>query len=165
MSHIGRFAGVIILFGFIAGCSRAASEAPSSVVRELGDVFINASLQPAGQGSGISGAVRVVDLPATSDLHVQLEANGLPPGPHAWHIHSGTCANPGSVLVPFTSIGQMEGLDAPVVAGADGRAAEDAHVPGNLLTREQLTAGSYSLHIHAQAGTNPGSSIACATLR
>lgn len=149
----------------LVGCSAVAEEIPTAAARTVGDVFITSNIQGTGAGSNAGGLVRLVDLPATEDMQVQVEATGLPSGSHSWHIHSGTCAQPGGVVVAFTTIGQNEGLDEPIVADAQGRAAEDARVPANRLTRQQITSGSYIVNIHARSGPNPGPTIACADLR
>lgn len=160
--------GIVFLI-FVAGaagaCSRLASTTPSPVARELGDVFVTANLRAVGPGSGVGGTVRVVDLPGTEDMQIQVEATGLPPGEHAWHIHSGSCAQPGEIVVPFTSVGQMRGVDEPIEIEANGRGEESAPIPGSLLTEARLRSSAYSVHIHAQPGMNPGARIACADLR
>lgn len=118
---IERIALSVMLAASATACSTVASEAPSGVVREVGDVFLTANLSASGQ-AGIGGTVRAIDLPATEDIQVQVEATGLPPGPHAWHIHAGSCAQQGAVVVPFTPTRQMEGLDEDIRADANGEA-------------------------------------------
>lgn len=159
-----RFFDGSLLLCCVAGCAGTGAEVPAAVVRATGDEFITAGIRPAGGGNA-GGLVRVIDIPTTSTMQVQVEATGLPPGPHAWHIHTGTCAQPGSVVVPFTPIGQREGIDEAITAAADGRATEDAVIPGALLTRQQLTASPHIVNIHAQGGASPGPGIACAELR
>jgi hypothetical protein len=97
-------------------------------------------------------------------MQVQVQAAGLTPGPHGWHIHSGGCGNPGAVVVPLSAIGTEAGIDDPIVAGADGTAAQDAIIPAARLTRAQVQSGEYSLHIHLTDGPDPGASIACANI-
>jgi hypothetical protein len=164
MRRIGRSAALIVLAA-AGACSSIASQAPSGVVREVGDVIVTSNLQSAGQTTGVSGTVRVVDLPATSDMQIQVEANGLPPGGHAWHIHTGTCQQPGGIVVPFTPVGQREGLDEPITADANGRATEDAPIPGSMLTQETLAATPHVVNIHANPGASPGGAVACAPLQ
>jgi Cu/Zn superoxide dismutase len=148
----------------MAACSAAA--APSEVVSAVGDTFVDANIQRSGTAgpAGVGGTVRVLDLPATENIHIQVAATGLPAGPHAWHIHSGTCAMAGGIVLAFTTAGQNQGIDNPIVAAADGRGAEDADIPANRMTQQQLTASPHALHIHANV-TPPGASIACADLR
>ena len=164
MLRIGRSAALIALAAG-GGCSSIASQAPSGVVRELGDVIVTSNLQSAGQTTGVSGTVRVIDLPGTSDMQIQVEANGLPAGGHAWHIHTGTCQQPGAIVVPFTPVGQREGLDEPITADANGRATEDGPIPSSMLTQEQMAANPHIVNIHANPGASPGGAVACAPLR
>ena len=159
----GLFGGSLFLC-CLAGCAGTGAEVPAAIVRATGDEFITAAIRPSGGGNA-GGLVRVIDVPTTSSMQIQVEATGLPPGPHAWHIHTGTCAQPGAVVVPFTTIGQREGIDEAITAEADGRATEDALIPGALMTRQQLTASPHIVNIHAQGGANPGAGIACADLR
>ena len=158
---------MLVTFGAISALFAACSsvEVPAAAVEVVGDTFVDANLQRVGTtGPAVGGSVEVIDLPGTDDIHIQVDATGLPPGPHAWHIHSGTCATTGGIVLAFTTAGQNQGIDDPIDAGADGRGAEDAHIPANRMTQQQLTGSPHALHIHANV-TPPGQSIACADLR
>lgn len=148
----------------IAGCAGGLPEVPADLTAELGNMIVESPLQVAAPGWAITGTVRLVDVPRRSSMQIQVEADGLTPGPHAWHIHTGSCDNVGGIAVPFTTIGAREGIDEPIMASAEGEAAEDALIPPSLLSQEQLAAGSYSLNIHNAAGANPGPTVACANL-
>lgn len=164
MTPILRSAALIVLAAG-AGCSTVASQAPAEVVREVGDVVVTSNLQSAGQATGVGGTVRVIDLPGTSDMQIQVEGTGLPPGEHAWHIHAGTCAQPGAIVIPFTPVGQREGLDEAIEVDANGRGSEDGTIPSSMLTQEQLAANPHVVNIHANPGASPGPAVACAPLR
>lgn len=168
-----RFYPILLCSGalLVAGCSSARErvetpEVPAAVVAAVGDVFIRSAFQPGpgdtGQPAG--GAVRVIDLPNTSDMQIQVELSGLTTGAHAWHIHSGACGQQAPVLVAFTPTAQMQGLDEPITANANGEAKEDARIPSDRLTRQQLEAGAYSVHVHQRAGLDHGPTVACANL-
>jgi Cu/Zn superoxide dismutase len=164
MNRILMASASLYVISVAAACSAAG--APSEVVSAVGDTFVEANLQRSGTAgpANVGGTVRLLDLPATDNSHIQVAATGLPPGPHAWHIHTGTCAQAGGVVLAFTTAGQNQGIDNPIVAGADGRGAEDADIPANRMTQQQLTGSPHALHIHANV-TPPGASIACADLR
>lgn len=161
--ELRRIATVGVVLATVAACSTV--EVPAAAVRAVGDSFVDAEIQRVGAtGPAVGGNVQVIDLPNTNDIHIQVEATGLPPGFHAWHIHSGTCANSGGIVLAFTTAGQNQGIDDPIEAGMDGRAAEDAHIPSDRMTQQQLTGSPHALHIHANVSP-PGESIACADLR
>lgn len=156
-------AGAVLVM--LAGCSALGletPEAPEGVVSAVGNTFLRAPVQGAGGAAGVSGEVEVIDLPQTDDLHIQVEVAGIAPGQHAWHIHSGTCAQMGGIVVPFTTAGPNTGIDEPIEVAANGRGEEDAHIPAARLTRQQLEGGDYALNIHANPGGGPG--VACANL-
>ena len=163
MTRIGHIV-VTAAFAILAACAGSLPEIPADLAAELGEIVVEAPLQNTAPGWAISGTARLVAVPRFPIMQVQVEAAGLTPGPHGWHIHSGGCRNPGAVVVALSAIGDQPGIDEPIVAGADGTAAEDAVVPASSLTEAQVRAGEYSLHIHNTAGADPGRSIACAEL-
>lgn len=161
--ELKRIATVGVVLATVAGCSTV--EVPAAAVRAIGDSFVDAEIRRVGEsGPAVGGTVHVIDLPNTEDIHIQVEATGLPPGFHAWHIHSGTCASSGGIVLAFTTAGQNQGIDDPIEADANGRAAEDAHIPSDRMTQQRLLATPHALHIHANVSP-PGQSIACADLR
>ncbi|MEX2584331.1 MAG: hypothetical protein WD766_13765, partial [Gemmatimonadota bacterium] len=141
MMRIGNFIAAAPFVALLGGCAGSLPEIPADLVAELGDVVVEDSLQNTASGWAISGVARLVDIPRFSSMQVQVEAAGLTPGPHGWHIHNGQCASPGGVVVPLSAIGAQPGIDEPLVAGDDGAAAEDAIVPASLLSRAQVEAG------------------------
>jgi hypothetical protein len=70
----------------------------------------------------------------------------------------------GGIALAFTTAGPNQGIDSPIVAAADGSAAEDAPIPAARLSRQQILATPHALQIHA-AVSPPGAGIACADLR
>lgn len=163
-----RILGIVTATGvsvMLAGCSALGvepPEAPEGAVSAVGNSFMRSPLRAEGGGSGVSGEVELIDLPATDDMQVQVDVSGIAPGAHAWHIHTGTCAQMGGIFLPFTTAGSNAGIDDPIEVGADGRGEEDANIPAARLTRQQLEAGDYALNIHANATGGPG--VACANL-
>lgn len=126
------------------------------------------TFEPAAAAAGpIDGHVQLKIPPVgePQGLHVDVRVEGLSQGPHAWHIHSGSCAGPAApVVVAFTPTPELPGLDEPLVPGPDGVAEEAAFVPESTLSREQIAAGEYSVHVHRQGGTEHGPTVACADL-
>jgi hypothetical protein len=56
-------------------------------------------VSPQGASYGdLSGRATLVYDPGTQTLTVTVDASGLTPGPHAAHIHLGSCASQGPVL-------------------------------------------------------------------
>lgn len=90
--------------------------------------------------------------------------DGLPPGPHAWHIHSGPCGQQAPVVVPFTATAQSQGIAHPLTADPAGSARAEVTVPASQMTLERLASGRYSIHVHRSAGTDHGPTVACANL-
>lgn len=162
--HQTVFALGVVLAG-LGGCSALGiepPEAPEGVVSAVGDSFLRSPIQGAGGATGVSGEVELVDLPQTDDMQVQVDVSGISPGGHAWHIHSGTCAQLGGIVVPFTTAGPNQGLDTPIEVSAGGRGEADARIPAERLSRQQVEGGDYALNIHANATGGPG--VACANL-
>ena len=90
----------------------------------------------------------------------------LPPGPHAWHIHSGACGGGAApVVVPFTPTAQNPGIAHALTADPSGSAHAEVVVPASKLTLDAIADGRYSVHVHRSAGTDHGPTIACANLR
>lgn len=116
--------------------------------------------QAGPAGTNITGSLTAE--PMGDDTQVRLTLNGLPAGEHAWHIHNAPCGQEGPVVYAFTSTADMEGTDDPITAGEDGTATATATVPGDRLMRSDLRSGQYSLHVHQNAGTDHGPTIACA---
>ena len=120
---------------------------------------------PAAEGS-IGGHVQLMVPPVgePAGLHLRARVEGLSPGPHAWHIHSGRCGQGAPVVVAFTPTQEMAGIDQPLVPGPDRVAEETAFVPESMLTRKDLQGGEYSVHVHRAGGVDHGPTVACAEL-
>jgi hypothetical protein len=97
--------------------------------------------------------------PQTKNVSAKLQMVGFTPGStHAMHIHQGSCAAQGDVLVPFPDV------------TANDRGAVDTTVTGSQPSAAGLAAGTF-LNIHlppaAQLG-GPGSlgytPISCADI-
>ena len=164
MTRIGK---IVVAAPFVAtaiGCSGSLPEIPADLTAELGEVVVESPFQNTAPGWAIGGTARLIDIPRFSSMQVQVDVRGLTPGPHAWHIHTGGCRNPGGIVVPFTPIGAQAGIDEPLTAGENGQVTQDAIIPAELLTPAQVQAGEYSLHVHNSAGANPGRSIGCAEM-
>ena len=160
--------GVLTLLAALVGAGGCSAlgieppEAPEAVVSAVGNTFLRSPIQGAGGATGVSGEVELVDLPQTDDMQVQVDVAGIAPGGHAWHIHSGTCAQLGGIVVPFTTAGQNQGIDTPIEVGANGRGEADARIPADRLSRQQIEGGDYAPNIHANPNGGPG--VACANL-
>lgn len=98
-------------------------------------------------------------------FRVEATLDGLPQGEHAWHIHSGPCGAQAPVIVAFSRTAEMDGLTRPLNVDQQGHAEGAATVPSDQLSLDELRGGGYSLHVHAQGGTDHGPTVACADLR
>ena len=141
-----------------------------------GDTLHTVALQGEGdRSSATRGEVAVLPGRAESTLSLSLEATGLPPGDHAWHIHRGPCGSSADVVIALSATDEMEAalrirrgesemaaVVGPLEVEDDGSVEETVEVPG--LSREMIGRGGYSLHIHQRPGTDHGPSIACASL-
>jgi Cu/Zn superoxide dismutase len=120
-------------------------------------------VSPASPDGMVSGNVEVD--PNEDGTEISVEFTGLTPGEHAWHIHQGTCAAPGNVVVPFTDTESMMGIGEPLDADDDGNASAEVTIPAASLATNAIETGDYSLHVHERGGTDHGASVACADLR
>lgn len=112
--------------------------------------------------TGAAGATG--DASGQQGFQVQVSANGLSAGEHAWHIHDAPCGEQGPVVVAFTPTSDMEGLAQALTPGSNGQALGSATVPADRMSLERLQGGEYSLHIHTQGGVDHGPTVACADL-
>jgi Cu/Zn superoxide dismutase len=131
-------------------------------------ILMTARFEPAeGAPSGrpITGSVNVIEATeAGGDYHLVVNIEGLSPGEHAWHIHSGPCGEKAPVVVPFTPTAEGPGLAQALTPGEGGVAEADVTVPRDRLSLEQLKSGDYSLHVHEKGGVDHGPTVACANL-
>lgn len=123
----------------------------------------NTMLVPTTPDGTAAGTVELDPNPDGTEINA--EFTGLTPGEHAWHIHQGTCAAPGDVVIAFTDTETMMGIAGPLEADADGNASAEVTVPAASLATDAIETGDYSLHVHESGGTDHGPSVACADLR
>ena len=141
----------------VAACSSSAAQpSTTTTVTTSGNAASPVSGPLSAQPSG---TVILSWDPQTKDVSAQLHMAGFTPGSsHAMHIHSGSCADQGAVLVPFPDV------------VADDAGAINATVTSTQPSADGLAAGTL-LNIHlapaAQLGS-PGSlsytPISCADI-
>jgi len=134
----------------VAACVAAcgSSSTPSSTTTSATATGVAGSPVNVALGNQPSGAVTLSWDPQTKNVSAKLQMVGFTPGSsHAMHIHQGSCASQGDVLVPF-----------PDVTTNDGGAI-DTTVTSSQPSAAGLAAGTL-LNIHlapaAQLG-DPGS--------
>ncbi|MGE0158110.1 MAG: CHRD domain-containing protein [Gemmatimonadales bacterium] len=143
----------------------AASGAAAVQASDGPDTIFTAALQPADSTAApaVSGEVAVV---ASDDIDEPLEivvmGTGLPPGTHAWHVHTGPCGTDGPVRIPLSETPEAEGITGPIEADDQGEFEEAVEVPE--LNRTMVGTREHSLHIHRNGGANHGPTVACATI-
>jgi Cu/Zn superoxide dismutase len=130
------------------------------------DTLFTAALQPGDTTTAapaVSGEVAVV---AGDDVEEPLElvvrGTGLAPGEHGWHVHSGPCGTSGPVRIPLSETAEADGITGPIDVSEDGEFEQTVEVPE--LNRTMVGTREHSLHIHRNAGTNHGPTVACATI-
>lgn len=107
------------------------------------------SLQQVG-GSGVTGEAT---LSAQGDgTMVMVTLMNAPQGPHAGHIHQGTCQNPGKPVAPLQDV---------TVPQANGTGSSHSTVSVPI---SQLMNGQHLVQYHQQAGENPGAPIVCGSI-
>lgn len=148
-----------------AGC--AAAPAPvvtPDMIQETGVLVTESTIQPVASGWAVGGTVRILSVPGSPNLYAEAHVTGLTPGEHAWHLHSGTCENPGSIVVPFSTLGTRMGTTTALNADSEGVADGLGPMPADQVTRDQIMAGDYAILIHNAGGTPPGRGVACSDL-
>lgn len=144
-------------------------EAPSAADDQANanepDTVFTAALQSADStgAPAVSGEVAVV---ASDDVEEPLElvvrGAGLPPGDHAWHVHTGPCGTAGPVRIALSETAEADGITGPIDVDDQGEFEETVEVPE--LNRTMVGTQAHSLHIHRNAGANHGPTVACATI-
>jgi Cu/Zn superoxide dismutase len=86
-----------------------------------------------------------------ADVTVWISVSGLTPGPHAVHLHAGTCAVPSSTAA--VSFGD-------ITAGPDGKASMKLASTSTI----PVVGKGYSLDVHAGNSTTPDAVVACGDL-
>jgi hypothetical protein len=103
------------------------------------------AMQPVG-GSGVSGEATLTESGQQTQVMVRLmgsTANAT----HQGHIHSGTCASPGAVVVPLQSIS--------VDAQGSGTSTSTVDVPIHTAANGQ------HIVVYHEAGGSPGAPVVC----
>jgi Cu/Zn superoxide dismutase len=130
----------------------AGPSASATPVISCGDLSIkpqkSAAVTWLKGASGAHGRAEVFQK--GTDVTVWVKLSGLTPGAHAVHLHAGTCAAPGTIVV---SLGDL-------TAGPDGKArmkiASTSTIP--------VAGNGYSLDVHAAGGGAAGDVVACGDL-
>ena len=135
----------------LSGC--AADESPDVAMMDSDTAAVTAAPAPADMGatamattvpmaavgeSGVSG--EAILTPAGAATEVSVTLNGLEPGStHPGHIHQGSCASPGSVVVPLSEI--------TADASGSGTMTTSAAVP-----TDSVTSGGHIVQYHGDGG-------------
>lgn len=117
---------------------------------------------PQSGGTAVGGTILLYRDGDGAPVTLQIDAVGLPPGEHAWHIHQGSCGTSHAVAIALSPTAEMEGITGPLEVGDDGAAQEELEVPE--LMPSTVGAERHSLHVHERPGTDHGPTIACATI-
>jgi hypothetical protein len=153
-----RFMAVAaVVAACVAACG--SSSTPSSTTTSATATGVAGSPVIVALGDQPSGTVTLSWDPQTKNVSAKLQMVGFTPGSsHAMHIHQGSCAAQGDVLVPFPDV------------TANDAGAIDTTVTGSQPSAAGLAAGTF-LNVHlapaAQLG-GPGSlgytPISCADI-
>lgn len=166
---------IILAVSALAGCGPADTEddvdtetmeardaQPVASAGSASDTVVTANLAGEGEGyAAIQGEVAVIG-DSDGPLSIVLDARGLPPGEHAWHIHAGPCAASTDVVIALSATADQEAIVGPLTVDQTGAVNRTAEVAP--LTRSMVGGQRHSLHIHAMSGVDHGPSIACATI-
>lgn len=95
--------------------------------------------------SGVTGQAQFMDQAGQTMVMVNLTAQGN--STHSGHIHSGTCASPGPVVVPLNDI---------TLANGAGTSSTTVAVPMATVMN-----GQHIVAYHASSGENPGPPVVC----
>ena len=98
--------------------------------------------------SGVTGEAQFMDQAPQTMVTVNLTAQGS--STHSGHIHSGTCASPGPVVVPLTDI-----------TLANGSGTSSTSIPVPMAT---VMNGQHIVAFHASSGADPGAPVVCGTI-
>lgn len=107
---------------------------------ESGEATVDTVALAPKNNSGITGSVIVNESADSTTITVILKG-GVPGNTHPTHIHHGTCAEPGAVLQPLTSVtigADSTGTSTTTVAT---KTLEDAEDSGPLLVQTHQPGG------------------------
>jgi hypothetical protein len=112
-------------------------------------------------------------------MQIEARVDGLEGGvEYGWHLHMGSCDEPGPVLVGISPGAEQEGalggqdpavsptraVGQPLVATAAGSAAQVAVLPTAQITPDMLPLRPYSVRIYRGLAPDPEQLVACADL-
>ena len=98
--------------------------------------------------SGVTGTIQVSEAAGGTQIVAMLNAGGA--GVHQGHIHSGTCAAPGPVVVQIESV--------TTDATGSGQATSTVDLPvGTVMNGQHIV-------VYHAAGGEPGAIVACAAI-
>jgi hypothetical protein len=131
-------------------------------------VVARSDFQPTAQAEGlnVSGYAEFRQRGSNwreDGLELRVHLMGLGEGDHAWHIHQGTCDNPGAVMLPISSMGDRDGIGSDLNAGSDGMVEETVNIDRDRLAGMDLSQG-HIINVHLRGGDDPGPAIACAPI-
>jgi hypothetical protein len=136
--RLGAFA-VVALVPFLGPGANATSRPAPGITTQMGADTVHMS---AKNNSGITGTVLVEAKGDSTTLVVTLD--GAKSGSsYPTHIHRGACTEPGSVVVPLTS----------VTVGANGTGTSRTTVATKTLEDARKAAGSILVQSHQPDGT------------
>ena len=95
--------------------------------------------------SGVTGQAQFMDQAGQTMVMVSLTAQGN--STHSGHIHSGTCASPGPVVVPLNDV---------TLANGAGTSNTTIAVPMTTVMN-----GQHIVAYHAGTGADPGAPVVC----
>lgn len=95
--------------------------------------------------SGVTGQAQFMDQAGQTMVMVSLTAQGN--STHSGHIHNGTCASPGPVVVPLNDV---------TLANGSGTSNTTIAVPMTTVMN-----GQHIVAYHAGTGADPGAPVVC----
>jgi hypothetical protein len=128
-------AGAAALALSVAGCGSNSAQSSSSTSTQTSTATTTTTAGAAGTPINVplseepSGTVALSWDPDSKMVTAKLQMQGFTPGSsHAMHIHQGSCAAPGNVVIPFPDVTANQGgaIDTTVTStqpAADGLAA------------------------------------------
>jgi hypothetical protein len=147
--------------GLLPADDATRTEQPQEVVVARGEF---SPTEQAGE-LNVSGWAELRQRGATLDdgLELRVHLMGLGDGDHAWHVHRGTCASPGAVVLALSDHGETSGIASDLSAGSDGMVEETVNIDRDRYAGLNLQE-SHVVNVHMRGGDNPGPAIACAEL-
>lgn len=165
---------MVLLVGTIAACAPADDDADAmadAAAEQTPPPPINMTVsstqfQPADtpESAGITGTAELRNVDGSTDVELVVRLQGVPEGPHGWHIHGAPCGAEGPVLIPLTATSTLEGISDALNAGSDGLAEKTVTIPAASMNGVNFETAGQSVRVHQKDGTDHGPTIACANL-